>query len=90
VRWGALTLGPCYLPDFSLPFPEQSEHPDAAEVEAAACAWARDRGLVDEAGHRRSARHTSEAAEPAAGPAPDPASAPARIPTAPTPCPSEA
>jgi hypothetical protein len=48
-----VTLGTSYLPDFYLPFPEQSWHPAAADVEAAACAWARDCGLVDEAGYRR-------------------------------------
>lgn len=42
-----------YLPAFYLPFPEHPGHPRSDEVEAGAYAWARDRGLVDEAGYRR-------------------------------------
>ncbi|MFJ6738976.1 terpene synthase family protein [Streptomyces sp. NPDC091279] len=48
-----MELGSRELPEFYLPFPEQAGHPEAAEIEAAACAWARERGLVDEAGWRR-------------------------------------
>lgn len=42
-----------YLPEFYLPFPAQASHPLSDELEAEAYAWARDRGLVDDAGYRR-------------------------------------